>query len=409
MHIKHITVGLVVAFMLIYCSAGRADSVYETIEVPRDNLLAISLMLNDLSSTMGVKFSIYNSTTPQIVLSGEQDNVQGVLDIIKSCEDDPGFGDLINISCTLEEVNMGDTKELGINYADGIMLAGQIGFDSNNLDVKGNPLMQWDMSLAPVSGNGTGPLLTARFRDGDGKSKVLVASELSLPNGIKGTLEANENIPVSTSDSGGAISVEYKDVKTKIEMTPTIVEFNETEPWNSKVRVDVNMVIGSYLLTSSAGGTWPELNSREMKTSRIISANNSTYIVAALVRDSKSKSNSGIPVLRNLPLLKYVFGYEYDANVRVVAILKLSAKFVPQNFVDVQDYLDKLKKAASEKSKRLEANSGSLMQNTIPGAVLDNPKTATTGESSSANTESSTTNPYSQKLRDFESELQTDE
>ena len=79
----------------------------------------------------------------------------------------------------------------------------------------------------------------------------------------------------------------------------------------------------------------PEINKRRVKTMRTVNADGEENIVAAMMRDENVKVEQGVPILNQIPVLKYFFSQEVDAKTHVVSLLKLSVEFVSQE--DAED------------------------------------------------------------------------
>ena len=94
-------------------------------------------------------------------------------------------------------------------------------------------------------------------------------------------------------------------------------------PKNSKVGLEIHVKISLVNKTTYTDSAYPYISIREYDVMRVVKANKQPYITAAIARDTKLKINSGVPILKELPVLKYIFGSEYVRNLREYDILKI--------------------------------------------------------------------------------------
>ena len=64
---------------------------------------------------------------------------------------------------------------------------------------------------------------------------------------------------------------------------------------------------------------------------RVVRADGSPFIAAAFARDQTVAASIGIPVLKDIPVLGYLFGEQYNRFEQEYCLLRVNLKFVPQN------------------------------------------------------------------------------
>ena len=117
----------------------------------------------------------------------------------------------------------------------------------------------------------------------------------------------------------GTQSVEYRDTGVVLTVTPRIGE-------RGTVALDVKQEVNDI------GEQTPPTNSfsiikREAETS-VVLVNNQTLVLGGLIRDRRATVNSGIPVLKDIPLLGYVFGFKSQIMEKTELLILITPRVV---------------------------------------------------------------------------------
>jgi hypothetical protein len=334
---------LVAALLCIGTGRGFAANSYATVVVPPDKIIGATKFLADVAAKINVTYMIYNSLTPKIVLSGDSERVAEVKKLLEKFNSQDSFKELIYVNCCMETLNEGDIKDIGILPASGISAHGYVNLNSNTVDQLGNVFPTWMLRLDTID-----DLAVIKLQETLNNGQITAAGEMTLPNGIGGILQAKESLPLHVTGIWDVQNVTYKDVPTEIKITPTMVAYDKDNPANSLIKLDINMSFGYVSDVSTGAGGLPFVGSRETNTSRIVRANDQTYIVAGLVRDKLIKANTGIPILRDIPLLKYLFSENYTRTAREYGILKLNVHLINPDGTLIKKIVDKLEKNPKE-------------------------------------------------------------
>lgn len=139
---------------------------------------------------------------------------------------------------------------------------------------------------------------------------VLSRPVVYTQNGKRAEITSGQEVPVpveSLSDSTGQInntaavrtSIDFKEVVLKLEVIPTINEFDE-------VTLDIvqvnDRVVGNQTV---AGSNVPIIGKQELNTTVSV-ANRSTIVLGGLISETDNTIDSGIPVLKDLPLVGHL-------------------------------------------------------------------------------------------------------
>ena len=285
--------------------------------IKHENLAQVRQALEALLLNSDIKYTFYQGPTPQLILLGPPGKVRPVIDLVRALNEQSVVRNLVSISAVLQEISKENNNEVGINFKN-ISVTGLGTYESNS--------RAYNPSLNVVGASGA----DLSFQDIRSTGKVLAASEIITPNGVKAELKSSDRVPVMNRDAGGFITTDYKDVETSITVTPVIIRYDAKNPLESLVRMDIIMKVGLIARERTMGlVSAPQLSVREVNTSRIIKADNKEYIMAVIVRDEEFKTRSGIPILSQIPIINLFTSSKKNKIVRTTAYLKIKVNLLP--------------------------------------------------------------------------------
>jgi len=307
----------------LYSSSCQAEPIYRTLDVPENKMLAASRLLEDVAGSLGITYSLYNSATPEIVLRGEPESISQMTALLAECFREQTMNSLLNIRCSLHSLKEGDILNLGFLPPGGVQAAGTYQRYNTNSSGVNKAYDIWNLTISTISDG------VLKLQQGLDKGTILIAGDVTTENGLSGDLKSKKSLPlVVATSSSSTSSVTYKDVVTEVKVLPTVIDYNEEKPEESKIRLDIHVKISNVKKVAYTESTYPYISTREYDITRVVKANSRPYITAAIARDTKLKTDSGIPVLKDLPLLKYIFGSRYTRNIREYDILKINVGWV---------------------------------------------------------------------------------
>jgi general secretion pathway protein D len=206
----------------------------------------------------------------------------------------------IHIKSQIVEVNLGDSRETGVNWKN---LSGELGDD---LEITGETLFpdgDSGLMLNLFSGD-----VDAVINLIEESSETNVLSEPSIVaiDGREAKIMVGEKIAYQQSfgqASAGitTTSVQFEEVGIKLNVTPYLKE----EGW---ILLDIMVEVSSVKewRTLSNGDEVPIISSKETST-KVMIRNNTTLIIGGLIGNNRSEKVQKIPVLGDIPLLGYLF------------------------------------------------------------------------------------------------------
>jgi len=163
------------------------------------------------------------------------------------------------------------------------------------------------------------------------KSRVIMGSNVYTPNGVQGELLSQTIVPLQTTDSNGNSTLTSQTISSDVKITPTIVKYNAEDPSQSVVRLDIFMqmalVTGTVPVGSSSAS---EFSTKTLTTMGFVKPNSGVYVVGVFAGDTETTSISGIPILMNIPILKYLFSQTTKQLTHKVGVLTVSVRILPE-------------------------------------------------------------------------------
>lgn len=160
------------------------------------------------------------------------------------------------------------------------------------------------------------------------QTSILIRPHLVALSGEEQEVFAGENIPipVSTASSANANSalsttqnIERTDVGVKLKVKPTVGEGG-----NVQLEVDLRLSQLAAPVAGSVANVGPTLLQREIQTDLSL-AEGQVAIIGGLVDEKEEKLRYGIPFLRDIPGLGYLFGGIQETKYDLTLVIVVSA------------------------------------------------------------------------------------
>lgn len=166
--------------------------------------------------------------------------------------------------------------------------------------------------------------------------KILSRPTLYTMNNQPASIETGLKIPVpvsslssynTTADPSGGTSngfvsnIQYQDVQLRLDVSPLINSDDELTLQVKQVNADV---AGSTTLN---GNSIPNISNQGLETT-IMVKNNSTVLLGGLIQETTDKQRSGIPILKDIPLIKYLASSTKDYKTRRELLVFIQPRIV---------------------------------------------------------------------------------
>jgi len=230
------------------------------------------------------------------------------------------------IEATIAEVTLNDTLRYGLRYFFDVSGSGNV-----------NELTFSDFANGAVATEFPG--FSYFFDSGDTQvalsaldeiTDVTVVSspQLMVLDNQTARLQVGDQVPVpvqqsvATQDPDAPIvnSIQFEDTGVILEVTPHVNA-------SGLVVLDVNQEVSDVVQTTSSGIDAPTIQQRQIASSVAVQTGE-TIALGGLIRDSRTETDSGIPLLMNIPWLGNLFKTQATINERTELLVLLTPKVV---------------------------------------------------------------------------------
>ncbi len=276
---------------------------------------------------------VVSRASNSLIIQGGADTYRQIMALMREI-DRPAPSVLIAV--TVAEVTLNDKQNLGIEWA----------FSGSNPDLKGGTL----------GGLGIGTTgLTINFLRGldiravlnalatNNKAQILSSPRLMARNGEQATIQVGKEVPIVTSQqsnastatatpgtpSSGVIlqTIQYRSTGVILKVKPVI----HAGGW---VDLDVSQEVSDAAETKSGVNNTPTFSTRKVDT-KLSLKDGSTVMLAGLMSQARSNADSGIPLLKDIPIAGQLFRSNIDSSERT-ELLVLITPYVINNDQDAQ-------------------------------------------------------------------------
>ncbi len=152
---------------------------------------------------------------------------------------------------------------------------------------------------------------------------ILSNPQLLARNGETASIQVGKSVPVLSSQqtnaaTGGGIisSVQYVDTGTILKIKPVIHS-------SDQVDMEITQEISTPTAVVSGGPSSPPIDKRILDT-KLTLKHGSTYVLGGLISNNKTTTSSGVPFLKDIPLLGRAFKSTTDSNDRTELIMMIT-------------------------------------------------------------------------------------
>ena len=158
--------------------------------------------------------------------------------------------------------------------------------------------------------------------------KVLSAPQVMVLDNESARLQVGEQVPVLTQSQQSTISanapivnsVDYRDTGVIMVVTPRVNS-------GGLVSLDISQEVSNVATTITGNINSPTFNQRLLRT-RVAVQDGQTVGMAGLIRDNDAQGNSGIPVLKDIPLLGSLVSSQSNSRERTELLVLITPRVV---------------------------------------------------------------------------------
>ena len=135
------------------------------------------------------------------------------------------------------------------------------------------------------------------------KTNVLSTPRIQARNGETATIRVGDEVPINTgqqsTSSGTITTTQYRSTGTLLRIKPVV---------HSSDQVDIDITQENSIVknNASASGTNPTISTRALDT-KLTLRHGETYVMGGLISNTTANTDSGVPFLKDIPILGYAF------------------------------------------------------------------------------------------------------
>ena len=240
----------------------------------------------------------------------------------------------VRIDAVIAEVDLNDTLAYGTQFFFSAGISGALSYANPASAIGGFPGFASGFPGFVLSGpGGTSGALAAL--QAVTKVKVLSSPQIMVLDNEAARLLVGNLVPFLTSSSQSTLtngapiihSVDYRETGVITDVTPRV---NSGGLVTLDISQEVSGVVPGSANTSSASSTGissPTFSDRQV-TSRVVVQDGQTVGLAGLISDNASRQNSGIPFLKDIPLIGLLAGQQTNVRTRTELLVLITPHVV---------------------------------------------------------------------------------
>jgi general secretion pathway protein D len=254
---------------------------------------------------------VVDRSTNTLIFQSKPDDYGQLLSLLQSL-DKPTKSALIEV--TVAELSLTDSAQLGFDW-----LAGQVKANGFTLTAPNGGLVADSPGLNIQLFNGAGALRTAiNALASNNRATILSSPRLLARNGESATIQVGDEVPTisaqqttavgGTNSNGLLQTVQYRTTGVILKVKPVIHS-------GDQIDLDVEQEVSEASQTKTGVTNSPTIATRKVQT-KLTLRNGGTVMLGGLISGSGSQGNSGIPFLKDIPVLGSLFASQARSGAR---------------------------------------------------------------------------------------------
>ncbi|MEM1055086.1 MAG: type II and III secretion system protein [Bacteroidota bacterium] len=200
-----------------------------------------------------------------------------------------------------------------------------------------------------------------RYFEEQGFGQTLSSPSVTVRSGQQGQMQSGEDIPINTRDFQGNTITQFISTGTIIDVKPTLIT-EEVEGQDIEfIHLDVKVEKSSSRIINGSVGVFKN----DVQTQVMLLDGEQTAL-GGLTSTEESFSRKGIPLLKDLPLLGYFFGYTARTETQQELIIVLQAEVVEplasRRAESQRDLLDEARERVRDRLNRFNDGAGDRLE-----------------------------------------------
>ena len=308
------------------------------------------------SLVMGKTLIIADPTQNEIFASGPPEHLETIGQIIEALDVRP---QQVFLSVVIGQLKLSDTQDFGIDYLFGptelakgkysgmgagtaktrqgtnqnlLNASALTGFSDlaksvpTGISLYGTIYDNVNIILSALSSNSNFKVLSrpSVFTLNNEPASIETGQQIPVPSSTYSSYNPNANTGTDTGSqfsTGFQSNIQYMDVSLRLDVVPVI---NSDEDITLQIK-QVNKERGDSVAIS--GNNIPSIINQGLETT-VITKNNATVLLGGLIREDHGKKESGVPILRHIPVIKKLFSSTEDTTSRSELLIFIQPRIV---------------------------------------------------------------------------------
>lgn len=323
-------------------ASGRGTAGYFTYPVRNMDATDLAKTLQDVMNPAGTGATAANSVRSRVVVNAASNTliIQG-----SPTEYQQWFGLLQEldrpartalVSVTVAEVRLDDTETLGFSWIlDQFRLGGyNVALASQNgTSATGGGI------VAKITSRNSSTSALLNVMAATTKAKILANPSILARNGESATIQVGQDVPIITQQQQGTLtstvpggaaqsnilqSIQYRNTGVILKVKPVIHA-------GGRIDLDVEQEVSAAVENKTGVTSTPIFSNRKL-TTKLSVADGTTVLLGGLMRQDNSVTDSGIPLLKDIPFAGHLFKSSTDQRIRTELIVLVTPYVVNDEF-----------------------------------------------------------------------------
>ena len=154
------------------------------------------------------------------------------------------------------------------------------------------------------------------------KGEILAKPQITTVDNTEARIFMGEQVPIRVLDVNGRQAIQLQDAGTSLTVTPHVTSDN-------RILLDLNPEKNSFRVDPQAGTI---LQRQSAKTSVVVN-DGETVVIAGLTTKEEVETESGVPLLKDIPLLGWFFKHKSNQTIKRDLIIFVTPHIVRQSGV----------------------------------------------------------------------------
>ncbi|HEJ6600270.1 TPA: type II secretion system protein GspD [Pseudomonas aeruginosa] len=248
------------------------------------------------------------------------------------------------IEVTVASVSLSDTQELGVEWE---MLNGSFN-SATSTGSKGSAGKGGFNYVINTAGGNTAAIQAMADNQ---RVRVLATPRILVKSGEQANINVGRDIPIPTaqvnddSTTAGSTNlrneIAYRSTGTILNVAPVVYSDSRVDLTVSQELSDSGGSSGGGGKASGGGISAPEISRTSLETSLTLKSGGSV-LMGGLIRDNITDSNAGVPLLKDIPGIGFLFGRQKAVKTREEVIM-LIQPYVLESDADAREVTEKLR------------------------------------------------------------------